>query len=65
MEQPSRGRLLIDGPPAPTEPGPDRGIMFQCNSVFPHLRALGNLVLGIELRRSRLLGRLFGHRRRV
>jgi NitT/TauT family transport system ATP-binding protein len=64
MEQPSRGRLLIDGHPAPSEPGPDRGIVFQRYSLFPHLTVQGNLVLGIELRRSRLLGRLFGARRR-
>src|ERR1700726_441111 len=64
MEQPSRGRLLIDGKPAPREPGPDRGIVFQRYSLFPHLTVLGNLILGLELRRSWLLGRLFGARRR-
>src|SRR3982074_3140058 len=64
MEQPSRGHLLIDGKPAPREPGPERGIVFQRYSLFPHLTVLGNLVLGIELRRSRLLGKLFGGRRR-
>jgi NitT/TauT family transport system ATP-binding protein len=64
METPSRGRLLIDGKPAPGEPGPDRGIVFQRYSLFPHLTVLGNLVLGIELRRSRLVGKLFGRRRR-
>jgi NitT/TauT family transport system ATP-binding protein len=64
MEQPSRGRLLIDGNPAPREPGPDRGIVFQRYSLFPHLTVLGNLVLGIELQRSRLVGKLFGSRRR-
>jgi NitT/TauT family transport system ATP-binding protein len=60
MEQPTRGRLLIDGKAAPREPGPDRGIVFQRYSLFPHLTVLGNLVLGVELRRSRLLGKLFG-----
>jgi NitT/TauT family transport system ATP-binding protein len=64
MEHPTRGHLLIDGKPAPREPGPDRGIVFQRYSLFPHLTVLGNLVLGLELRRSRLLGRLFGRRRR-
>ena len=64
MEQPTRGQLLIDGRPAPREPGPDRGIVFQRYSLFPHLTVLGNLVLGIELRRSPLLGKLFGGRRR-
>jgi NitT/TauT family transport system ATP-binding protein len=65
MEQPSKGRLLIDGKPAPREPGPDRGIVFQRYSLFPHLTVLGNLVLGIELKRSRLIGKLFGGRRRA
>src|SRR6195256_4290803 len=64
MEQPTRGKLLIDGSPVPPEPGPDRGIVFQRYSLFPHLTVLGNLILGLELRRSRLLGRLFGARRR-
>jgi NitT/TauT family transport system ATP-binding protein len=64
MEQPTRGRLLIDGKRVPPEPGPDRGIVFQRYSLFPHLTVLGNLILGLELRRSWLLGRLFGARRR-
>ncbi len=55
VEQPTRGQLLIDGRPAPAGPGPDRGIVFQRYSLFPHLTVLGNLVLGIELRRSRRL----------
>lgn len=63
-EAPSRGQVLIDGQPVPPEPGPDRGIVFQRYSLFPHLTVLGNLMLGIELRRSRLVGRLFGARRR-
>src|ERR1700721_3592835 len=64
MEQPTRGKLLIDGRPVSPEPGPDRGIVFQRYSLFPHLTVLGNLILGLELRRSWLLGRLFGARRR-
>jgi NitT/TauT family transport system ATP-binding protein len=64
IEQPTRGQILIDGKPIRGEPGPDRGIVFQRYSLFPHLRAIDNLVLGLELQRSRLLGRLFGARRR-
>src|ERR1700724_4058340 len=64
MEQPSRGRLLIDGRPAPREPGPDRGIVFQRYSLFPHLTVLQNLLLGLELQGSPMLCRLFGARRR-
>jgi NitT/TauT family transport system ATP-binding protein len=64
IEAPSRGRILIDGQPVPAEPGPDRGIVFQRYSLFPHLTVLGNLVLGLEFRGARVLGRLFGARRR-
>ena len=63
-EQPTRGAILIDGEPIRPEPDPARGIVFQRYSLFPHLSVIGNLVLGLELQRSRLLGRLFGARRR-
>jgi NitT/TauT family transport system ATP-binding protein len=63
-EQPTRGSILIDGQPIRPEPDPARGIVFQRYSLFPHLSVMGNLVLGLELQRSRLLGRLFGARRR-
>ncbi len=64
IEQPSRGTFLIDGEPLPDEPGPDRGIVFQRYSLFPHLTVLQNLMLGLELRDSRVFGRLFGAARR-
>jgi NitT/TauT family transport system ATP-binding protein len=64
IERPSRGTFLIDGEPLPAEPGPDRGIVFQRYSLFPHLTVMGNLLLGLELHQSRVLGRLFGARRR-
>jgi len=64
QERPSRGELLLDGRPWPAEPGPDRGVVFQRYSVFPHLSVLDNVLLGLELRRARLAGRLFGAARR-
>jgi NitT/TauT family transport system ATP-binding protein len=64
VETPSRGKFLIDDMPLPSEPGPDRGIVFQRYSLFPHLTVIGNLLLGLELRGSPALGRLFGVRRR-
>jgi NitT/TauT family transport system ATP-binding protein len=64
VESPSRGEFLIDGSALPKEPGPDRGIVFQRYSLFPHLSVLQNLLLGLELRGSPLLARLFGARRR-
>lgn len=64
QERPSRGAFLLDGQPLPEEPGPDRGIVFQRYSVFPHLSVFGNVLMGLELTGSPLLGRLFGARRR-
>jgi len=63
QEQPTRGEFLIDGRPLPNEPGPDRGIVFQRYSVFPHLTVLENVMLGLELERAPLLGKLFGRKR--
>jgi NitT/TauT family transport system ATP-binding protein len=64
VETPTRGEFLLDGQALPREPGPDRGIVFQRYSLFPHLTVLDNLLLGLELRGARVLGRLFGERRR-
>lgn len=64
IEYPTRGELLIDGQPVPREPGPDRGIVFQRYSLFPHLTVQNNLLLGLELQRSRLVGKLFGAARK-
>ena len=63
-EKPTRGKILVDGKPLADEPGPDRGVVFQRYSVFPHLTAIQNVVLGLELARSKFLGRLFGSARR-
>ncbi|MFL6547328.1 MAG: ABC transporter ATP-binding protein [Povalibacter sp.] len=65
VEKPTRGELLIDGKPVPAEPGPDRGIVFQRYSLFPHLTVTQNLLLGLEFTGSRFLGRLFGAKRRA
>lgn len=64
QETPSKGQLLIDGEPLPAEPGPDRGVVFQRYSVFPHLTVLGNVMLSMELQSAPLIGRLFGGARR-
>jgi NitT/TauT family transport system ATP-binding protein len=60
QEAPTRGHVLLDGAPLRAEPGPDRGVVFQRYSVFPHLSALDNVVFGLECARAPLLGRLFG-----
>jgi NitT/TauT family transport system ATP-binding protein len=59
-DAPTRGQILIDGEPIRPEPDPSRGVVFQRYSLFPHLTVMGNLLLGLELKRSRLAGRLFG-----
>lgn len=64
VEAPTRGRITVDGAPLRAEPDRDRGIVFQRYSVFPHLTVLGNVLLGLELERSRGLGRLHGAARR-
>ncbi|MGH8779482.1 ABC transporter ATP-binding protein [Paraburkholderia sp.] len=63
QERPTRGEILLDGAPLPAEPDAHRGVVFQRYSVFPHLSALHNVLLGLELPRARLTGRLFGSRR--
>jgi NitT/TauT family transport system ATP-binding protein len=63
-ETPTRGGILLDGRPLPAEPGPDRGIVFQRYSVFPHLTVLRNVMLGLELRGAPITGHLFGAARR-
>jgi len=64
QERPTRGTILMDGTPLPPEPGPDRGVVYQRYSVFPHLTALQNVMLGRELRAARLTGRLWGRARK-
>ena len=64
QERPSQGAVLLDGEPFPAEPGPDRGIVFQRYSVFPHLTVLGNVLVGHEFEQRPLTARLFGAARR-
>lgn len=65
QERPTRGRILVEGAPVPGEPTPDRGIVFQRYSVFPHLTVMENLTVPAAFERSPVMGRLFGKRRRV
>jgi NitT/TauT family transport system ATP-binding protein len=65
QERPTRGRMTIGGQPLPSEPGADRGVVFQRYSVFPHLTVLGNVLIAFEFARSRLLSRLMGAARRA
>jgi NitT/TauT family transport system ATP-binding protein len=65
QEAPSSGEVLIDGKPLDPEPQPDRGVVFQRYSVFPHMTALTNVMLGPQLRAAPVTGRLWGARRRA
>ena len=63
-ERASRGEVLLDGEPLPDEPGPDRGVVFQKYSVFPHMTALKNVMVGEEFAGAPLTAWLFGKARR-
>lgn len=60
QEAPTRGTILLDGQPLTPECGPDRGVVFQRYSVFPHLTVLRNTMFGLECEKAPLLARLFG-----
>lgn len=63
-EQSSTGSLLLNGKPMPNEPGPDRGIVFQQYSVFPHMTVLDNVVAARGFQKASLTGLLFGRQKR-
>jgi NitT/TauT family transport system ATP-binding protein len=65
QEAPTKGAILLDGTPLTPECGPDRGVVFQRYSVFPHLSALKNTMFGLECAQSPLLARLLGGSRRA
>jgi NitT/TauT family transport system ATP-binding protein len=65
QEAPTRGQLLLDGTPMRAACGPDRGVVFQRYSVFPHLTALRNVMFGIECAQAPFATRLFGAQRRA
>ena len=65
QEKPTRGRITLDGAALPLECGPDRGVVFQRYSVFPHLTVLGNTLLGLEFAAAPFAARLFGTARRA
>lgn len=64
-ETPSKGEILLDGKPIKQEPGEDRGVVFQRYSVFPHLTALQNVMIGEEFVQARWFGRVRGSKRKA
>jgi NitT/TauT family transport system ATP-binding protein len=65
QEAPTKGAIDLDGRKLRAEPGPDRGVVFQKYSVFPHLSARDNVVFGLDCAGSMFRGRLSGARRRA
>ena len=65
QEVPTRGAIFLDGTPLTPECGPDRGVVFQRYSVFPHLSVLRNTVFGLECAKAPFSARLFGAARRA
>ncbi|PTW47944.1 NitT/TauT family transport system ATP-binding protein [Sphingomonas faeni] len=65
QEAPTRGAVLLDGKSMRAKCGPDRGVVFQRYSVFPHLTALRNVMFGLECAQAPFAARLFGAQRRA
>jgi len=51
--KPTAGAVLLDGKPV-SQPGPDRGVIFQEYGVFPWLTVRENIAFGLNLRASRV-----------
>jgi NitT/TauT family transport system ATP-binding protein len=51
QERPTSGKILIDGQPVGM-PSPERGVVYQKYSLFPHLSVLENVLLGKKLSAS-------------
>ena len=62
-EQPTRGEIRIAGNAPAVEPGPERGVVFQRYSVFPHMSVTRNIIAGESFARPR--GRFFGAEKRA
>ncbi|SDJ68649.1 ABC transporter ATP-binding protein [Aliiruegeria lutimaris] len=63
QETPTRGTISIDGNPPAVEPNPERGVVFQRYSVFPHMTIRQNIIAGESL--AQPFGRFFGKAQRA
>ena len=48
LQPPSSGQVLLDGEPK-SEPGPDRGMVFQGYTLFPWLTIKKNVMFGLQM----------------
>lgn len=64
-ERPTRGVILLEDKPLKPEPDSDRGVVFQRYSVFPHLTAIENVMIGREFELTGAFGHLMGAKRRA
>lgn len=64
-ERPTRGTILLENRPLKPEPDFDRGVVFQRYSVFPHLTAVENVMIGREFEMTGAFGHLVGVERRA
>jgi nitrate/nitrite transport system ATP-binding protein len=47
LQRPTTGTIMLDGRPI-TQPGPDRGMVFQHYSLFPWLTVFDNVLVAVE-----------------
>ena len=51
LVDPSEGEVLVDGKPT-TQPGADRGMVFQSYSLYPWLSVRRNIEFGLEMKKT-------------